>query len=219
MITSSGAEGINLRNVRYVHITEPYWHPVRTEQVIGRARRICSHQDLPEEHRTVDVFMYLMVLSEEQLQSDNSIELRLKDKSKIDNKTPITSDQLLFEISNLKQNLFDKILKYIKESSIDCALHASYSNTENLNCLTFASSNKNNFSFAPSISSEERDNAIRQNIKKISWKGVEVIIDGIKYVLNKKTNGVYDYDSYLRGQTNQTGNLILKDGKYEYVRI
>ena len=43
MITASGAEGISLQNVRYVHITEPYWHPVRREQVIGRAKRICSH--------------------------------------------------------------------------------------------------------------------------------------------------------------------------------
>ena len=47
MITSSGAEGISLKNVRYVHITEPYWHPVRIHQVIGRAKRICSHSDLP----------------------------------------------------------------------------------------------------------------------------------------------------------------------------
>ena len=28
MITSSGAEGITLENVRFVHILEPYWHPV-----------------------------------------------------------------------------------------------------------------------------------------------------------------------------------------------
>ena len=219
MITSSGAEGINLRNVRYVHITEPYWHPVRTEQVIGRARRICSHQDLPEELRTVDVFMYLMVLSEEQLLSDNSIELRLKDKSKIDNTTPITSDQLLYEISTLKEKLFQTILKYIKESSIDCPLHASYSNTENLNCLTFTSSDKNKFSFVPSISSEETDYTIQQNIKKISWKGVEVMIEGIKYVLNRTTNEVYDYDSYLRGQAIKTGDLFIRDGKYEYIKI
>ena len=219
MITSSGAEGINLRNVRYVHITEPYWHPVRTEQVIGRARRICSHQDLPEELRTVDVFMYLMVLSEEQLISDNSIELRLKDKSKIDNITPITSDQLLYEISTLKEKLFQTILKYIKESSIDCPLHASYSNTENLNCLTFTSSDKNKFSFVPSISSEETDYTIQQNIKKISWKGVEVTIEGIKYVLNRTTNEVYDYDSYLRGQAIKTGDLFIRDGKYEYIKI
>ena len=40
MITASGAEGISLRNVRYVHITEPYWHPVRMQQVIGRASNL-----------------------------------------------------------------------------------------------------------------------------------------------------------------------------------
>jgi hypothetical protein len=51
MITASGAEGISLKNVRYVHITEPYWHPVRIEQVIGRARRLCSHQGLPDAER------------------------------------------------------------------------------------------------------------------------------------------------------------------------
>ena len=67
MITSSGAEGITLKNTRFVHIMEPYWHPVRMEQVIGRARRICSHQDLPEELRTVKVFLYLMTFTKEQL--------------------------------------------------------------------------------------------------------------------------------------------------------
>ena len=66
MITSSGSEGITLKNVRYVHLPL-YWHPVRGEQVIGRARRIRSHDALPEEERTVEVFQYLMVLSEEQL--------------------------------------------------------------------------------------------------------------------------------------------------------
>ena len=35
MITAAGAEGISLKNTRYVHIMEPYWHPVRTDQVIG----------------------------------------------------------------------------------------------------------------------------------------------------------------------------------------
>jgi len=79
MITASGSEGINLRNTRYVHIMEPYWHPVRTEQVIGRARRICSHKELPEALQTVEVFMYLMTFTQEQKDSDESIELKRKD--------------------------------------------------------------------------------------------------------------------------------------------
>jgi len=69
MITSSGAEGINLRNTRFVHIVEPYWHMVRIDQVVGRARRICSHQDLPPEMRTVKVFLYISTFSEEQKQT------------------------------------------------------------------------------------------------------------------------------------------------------
>ena len=60
MITSSGAEGITLKNTRYVHILEPYWHPVREEQVIGRAVRICSHENLPEKDRNVKVLKYIM---------------------------------------------------------------------------------------------------------------------------------------------------------------
>ena len=44
MISSSGAEGINLK-IQGLYIMEPYWHPTRKEQVIGRARRICSHID------------------------------------------------------------------------------------------------------------------------------------------------------------------------------
>ena len=125
MITSSGAEGITLRNTRFVHIMEPYWHPVRTEQVIGRARRICSHNDLPEEERNIKVFIYLMTFSAAQLvpaaaKGMASQALLQKDVSKIDKSTPITSDQALFEISNIKEDINKQILRIIKSSAIDC---------------------------------------------------------------------------------------------------
>ena len=35
MITASGAEGISLKNGRYVHIMEPYWHPVRDYKLLA----------------------------------------------------------------------------------------------------------------------------------------------------------------------------------------
>ena len=98
MITAAGAEGISLRNVRYVHIMEPYWHPVRIEQVIGRARRICSHNDLPEDERKIEVFLYLMRFTEQQIAELVSSELKIKDVSKLDDKTPITSDLSLIHI-------------------------------------------------------------------------------------------------------------------------
>jgi len=125
MITSSGSEGINLRNTRYVHLMDPYWHPVRSEQVIGRARRICSHKDLPQALQTVEVFVYLMVFTEAQLKSDEAIELKKKDLSKTAPKTPQTSDQYLFEISSIKANLTEQLTEAIKESSFDCYIYSN----------------------------------------------------------------------------------------------
>ena len=58
-ITEAGAEGINLKAVRQVHILEPYWNYVRVDQVLGRAIRKESHIDLPENMRNVDKFIYL----------------------------------------------------------------------------------------------------------------------------------------------------------------
>ena len=46
-----------------------------------------------------------MNFSPSQLESDDSIELRLKDKSKIDNTTPVTSDQALYEIATAKEHI------------------------------------------------------------------------------------------------------------------
>lgn len=223
MITASGAEGISLRNVRYVHITEPYWHPVRIEQVIGRARRICSHQDLPEELRTVDVFLYLMTFSKSQLDSDASIELRLKDKSKIDNLTPITSDEALYEIATLKEEVTSVILQAVKEASIDCSLHTHTGSKEQLQCFSFGSANPDKFSYLPSISNEEKDTVSQYNKQEIKWKGVEVTIEGVKYALNQKTNEVYDLDSYNRKQPVQVGKLTIKgkgkDAMYSFERF
>ena len=128
MITSAGAEGINLRNTRFVHIMEPYWHNVRLEQVIGRARRICSHEDLPENLRTVQVFVYLSVMSELQKKSDKYTELRIHDVSKLDASKPITTDENLFEIASFKTKINSQFLKVIKETAIDCSLYVSKHN-------------------------------------------------------------------------------------------
>ena len=198
MITSSGSEGIDMRNVRYVHIVEPYWHPVRSQQVIGRARRICSHEDLPEDLRTVNVFMYLMTFTDEQLESDASIELRLKDKSKIDKKTPLTSDEALFEISNIKEDINRQILKAIKESAMDCSIHSSSKDGEPLVCYSISSTKPNKFSYSPSISNEESDTITQINRETVKWKAKKVTIDGKSFAFRKETNAVYDLDSYMQ---------------------
>lgn len=219
MITASGAEGISLRNVRFVHITEPYWHPVRMQQVIGRARRICSHQDLPEVERTVDVFLYLMTFSKEQLASDESIELRLKDKSKLDNITPVTSDESLYEIATLKEDITNQILLAVKEASMDCSLHSRAGDTEQLKCLNFGNVGPSKYSYTPSIGEEEVDAVAAQNKTKIEWRAVVVEMNGVKYALNQTTGEVYDLEEYNRGEAIKVGSLEIKGKEYKYVPI
>ena len=193
MITSSGSEGINLRNTRYVHIMEPYWHPVRLEQVIGRARRICSHKNLPETLQTVEVFVYIMTFSEEQLKSDNSIELKNKDLSRLTPRVPLTSDQNLYEISEIKANLTSQLTEAIKESAFDCYI---YSNGK---CVNFGEPTNNKFSYVPDYTEQQNDTTVRANKIAIEWIGKPVTINGNEYVyrrINKSLLNIYDKASY-----------------------
>jgi hypothetical protein len=200
MITASGAEGINLFNVRYVHIMDPYWHPARIEQIIGRARRICSHKNLPEEYRTVEAYIYLMVLSQRQMSSDDALELRTKDRSKIDNLTPITTDQALFELANMKAEISEQLLTAIKEASIDCDLHQRPGDKERLKCFSFGPVGPDKYAYAPNVAGEDADAVTGLHKKAVEWEAVELKVDGIKYALNKATGDVYDLESYLRAR-------------------
>ena len=202
MITSAGSEGINLRNTRYVHIMEPYWHPVRLQQVIGRARRICSHQGLPEELRTVEVFIYLMVFTQEQLDSEFGIEIKLKDRSNIEPFFPQSSDEKLFEVSTIKENLTDQILRAIKSSSIDCITHSKSNIKEGIVCLSFGDPPINKFSYNPTIEQDQNDAIADINMKVIDWDVKEIVIKstGKQYMLRLDNNKIYDYDSVIQAK-------------------
>jgi hypothetical protein len=97
LITRSGAEGINTRNVRQVHVVEPFWHANRIIQVIGRARRANSHTDLPPEDRNVDVYVYAAKFTEGQAK------LHEKDKG-------MTSDEYVHEVAQKKRKLLASLL-------------------------------------------------------------------------------------------------------------
>jgi len=230
MITSSGSEGINLRNTRYVHIMEPYWHPIRLEQVIGRARRICSHKNLPEQLQTVNVFVYLMTFSQSQIDSDISIELKLKDVSKREyevmekgkskkKKIPYTSDEALFEISTIKEDINSKLSTAIKEASIDCAIYSTTDSDEKLTCLKFGNPRPTTFSYNPSYEKDETDVISSTNKASLEWEGRVIKIKNKEYIYRQDTQELYDYDSYNEALVNPNiepiliGSIETKDGK------
>lgn len=224
MITSSGAEGINLKNTRYVHIVEPYWHMVRPDQVVGRARRICSHQDLPEELRTVQVFLYVTKFSKEQKTDDKNIEIRIRDVSRIDKATPVTTDETLYEIASIKQRINNQILQAVKETAIDCNIYArtAKSNDNPMVCYGYGKIESNVYSSYPSF---EMDKMQKEglDVAKIQWVVQKVNIQGQDYVLKKDTMELYDYNSYNDALINpniepkRKGKLIKVNGQFKIV--
>ncbi len=229
MITASGAEGISLKNTRYVHIIEPYWHPVRIEQVIGRARRICSHQELPPDLRTVNVFLYLMTFTKEQMSGDGAVELKLNDVSKFDDNIPVTSDETLYEISTIKERISQQLLTSVKEASMDCSIYNKPGTKDAIKCFTFGKASPSSFSYKPSISNEEVDTVTERNKGTLTWKADEITIpiDGIKkkFARNPQTNDVYDLQSYndatkFGSELILVGKLVKKpDGKFKFVTV
>jgi hypothetical protein len=211
MITSSGSEGINLRNTRFVHIMEPYWHPVRLEQVIGRARRICSHKDLPKALQTVEVFVYLMIFSEAQLKSDEAIELKRKDLSKAVPRVPITSDQYLYEISEIKANLTSQLTDAIKESAFDCYIYG------NGKCVNFGNPTNDKFSYVPDYAEQQNDTTVQANKVAIEWTGKPITINGVEYIYRRVGRDVMDlYDKEIYKKALEDASITpLKVGTYE----
>ena len=221
MITSSGSEGINLRNTRYVHIMEPYWHPVRTEQVIGRARRICSHKNLDAKYQTVEVFVYLMEFSEKQLASDDAMELKRKDLSKT-TRLPVTSDQFLYEISTIKKTLIQQLTQSIKESAFDCFI---YSNGK---CMNFGNPSNDTYAFIPDYAEQQSDTTANINKQVVEMKGKVIELNGVKYSyrrLNKQVLELYDYKSYKEAEKNPdvmpviVGTYEVNDNKQAVLKL
>ena len=117
MVSPAGAEGLNLLNVRQVHLMEPYWHEVRMIQMIGRAVRMCSHKDLPQAERHVSVFRY---------------------KSVRGNGGKWTTDQYIEDMARGKEGLIQSFLDAMKEVAIDCVLNKNHNSLiQDYKCFQF----------------------------------------------------------------------------------
>jgi hypothetical protein len=101
LISSAGAEGLDLKETSAVIVVEPFWHQSRIEQVVGRGIRYKSHANLPQEKRFVDVF-----------------HLVLEKENKLAGKS---ADELLMSMSNTKLDKIDQLMIQMKETSIENA--------------------------------------------------------------------------------------------------
>ena len=188
-ITASGAEGLSLKNVRRVLIAEPYWNNIRTDQVIGRAIRSCSHEKLPLNDRNVTVYRYIMKITKKQLSKNFTLESL--DKG-------ISTDEHIAMMATKKMNLVNQFLQMLKASSFDCIInsHQNKPLKNGYKCYNWALGvNNKDLSYTYDIKDDHRimKHKATQILKKN--KGKVLIKNGIKYVI---MNGkIYNYYSYV----------------------
>ena len=220
LTTKTGAEGIDLHNVRQVHIVEPYWNPVRTEQVKGRAVRVGSHVKLPEKDRTVEIYTYVTKISPKHLKMDKTIQ---------DDSDGMCSDEVLFDISQKKLQVMKHLLQLIKEVSIDCSINIEETKGDNeeLNCMSYGTSlTRFIYSYVPDISRVQQDTEIKRKLKKIQWKPKFISFKKkgvmVSYAVKESTNKdepslLFDADTTRSGQPGEpVGEMVKVDGKNKF---
>ena len=96
-------EAITLKNVKEVHILEPFWNISKIEQVIGRAVRICVHMDvITDKYKYPEVNIYRYVIS--------------------NNHNELSSDEILYKKAEIKYLLVKEVERSLKENALDCPL-------------------------------------------------------------------------------------------------
>ena len=95
--------GVSLLRLSEVHIVEPYWNQNQLQQVIGRGVRFCSHADLPEKDRNVNVYIYV------------SVHKLLRE----------SVDQRIMNIAIKKKLINKQFEQALKEAAVDCELFAN----------------------------------------------------------------------------------------------
>ena len=208
MASRAGAEGINLENVRHVHILEAQWNPAIVDQVIGRAIRICSHARLPMEERTVEVKIYVSVFSQEQavgIEGPNIALIRRNDMGlkRYDVEQPtetfLSTDEYMYDLSYRKGRIAKNISLLLKQAAVDCEIHRKlhYREQPVIQCMRFDTTTKpEDIAWAPAIKTEERDTLYLKNIVRKARRLQRVSIKGLLLIVDPDTQEVFDAQAF-----------------------
>ncbi len=105
LISQAGSEGLDFKNLRQVHILEPWYNMNRIDQIIGRAIRNCSHKSLPLQERNCQIFLHGSILKKD------------------DDEECV--DMMMYRNAEKKAQKIGKVQKVLKSVSIDCLLNVS----------------------------------------------------------------------------------------------
>lgn len=234
-ITSAGAEGLSLRNVRAVHIMEPYWNEVRLRQVKGRAIRIGSHLDLPEDQRDVAIYTYISCFSEAAQKDRTGINkidetLLLHDSVDIKKATDLglpikpgmstyvlTTDEMIYTISERKRKIIEALECILKTAAVDCELNFKQNKDKTFKCLPLKGK-VGDFIYNPVLEEDVREGSKfegSENICTGTIKAQEMFqkISKVPYFLREVLNDSGDvtgYEVFAAKEVEEGGKKVIK---------
>ena len=103
IISQAGSEGLDFKNIRQIHLLEPWYNLNRTKQTIGRSVRKMSHCLLPFKERNVQIFLYGTELDKNN--EDESLDL------------------YMYRYAENKAIQIRNVLQILKENAVDCVLN------------------------------------------------------------------------------------------------
>ena len=105
IISVAGSEGLDFKNIRQVHILEPWYNMNLLEQIIGRAIRNCSHKRLPFSRRNVELYLYGTRLTNPDIEA---------------------IDLYLYRLSEFKAVKIGAVSRVLRTSAVDCLLNVQH---------------------------------------------------------------------------------------------
>jgi len=121
--TRSIMEGVSFKNVRQVHITDPWWNEARIEQILARAVRFCSHTSLPLNEQYTDIFRHYSVLP---MIPDPDVQEMMMDTfgvKNFKNFDSLTIEQKMAISSLKKYQINNEFEETLKQVAYDCDLN------------------------------------------------------------------------------------------------
>jgi superfamily II DNA or RNA helicase len=211
-------EGITLKNVRNVHIMEPWHNMSRLKQVWGRAIRSCSHVALPPTKRNVSIFLYASIFKNIPINPA----LLLKDYKSV--KKEISYDIYSYKRSENKENKIEAIVNILRSIAIDCELHKEYNrNSNDVKCIPIDTENKsidsstfkNNDTFFNQPKIDHTIRMIKSEIKKnLSYNITKksTIMDNAIYQLVPRTTDLSTFQHIF--SVNKQQGYVIKRKNY-----
>lgn len=131
LVSSVGAEGLDFKAIRHVHILEPYWNYARIAQIQYRGIRNDSHKSLPVAEKNVQTYIYCAIPPEEIDGSCKIMELEDFEKAGVGSVgttgidgIPDTTDTNLLGEAVKNYRIIESFLGPIQRSSITAGIDA-----------------------------------------------------------------------------------------------